>query len=91
MHIHLLIVLLFQPDEVHNTLSPVYPNLVTAYPNESGQHTKERKEEQQICLGSVFSLPQGTTVTDYKVLFVGKDGRTFTNYLLELAGKLKFL
>ncbi|XP_034254373.1 2-(3-amino-3-carboxypropyl)histidine synthase subunit 2 isoform X2 [Thrips palmi] len=70
-------------DEVYDTLSCLYPNLVTAYPNVSSCHTKEGKEQQQVCLGSRFCIPEGTSLDDYNVLFIGKDGRTFTNYLLE--------
>lgn len=70
-------------DEVHSTLLPLYPNLVTAYPNVNGLNAKE--EGKQVCLGNIFFLPPETTLKDFNVLFVGKDGRPFSNFLLEFA------
>lgn len=69
-------------DDVYETLSQQFPNAVSAFPNLNLKHIQEK---DQSCLGCHFDLKEGTTLDQYSVLFIGKDGRTYTNYLLELA------
>lgn len=70
-------------DKVNSSLSLIFPNVVSAHPNLQGSSTQQRL---QTCLGHRFTLADGTKLDEYFVLFIGKDGRSFTNLLLELTG-----
>ncbi|KAE8748346.1 hypothetical protein FOCC_FOCC004982 [Frankliniella occidentalis] len=66
--------------DVDKALTLKFPNAVSARPTLSNS-----AKEQYNCLGSSFTLPDKSILENYNVLYIGHDGRTFTNYLLELA------
>lgn len=70
-------------EEVIEVLSHQYPNIVSFYPNANGN---QNQQGAKVCLGCTYQLPDGEILQDYNIIFIGKDGRTFTNFILELAG-----
>ena len=68
-------------------LSHQYPNVVSAYPKIFNKN--QDQQGMKTCLGCAYQLPEGDVLQDYSIIFIGKDGRTFTNYILELEGIVK--
>ncbi|XP_049947360.1 2-(3-amino-3-carboxypropyl)histidine synthase subunit 2 [Schistocerca serialis cubense] len=48
-------------------------------------------EESNVICGRCFSVPRETVISDYTVVFLGKNERTFQNIVLELSGAKVFI